>query len=357
MNGSADRGARLVTLRALGLVAAIALAAIAPAAAARGVVDAAGRTIEVPDRVERVFPAGPPAATIVYMLAPDKLLGWTRAISPAERPYLPEAYADLPELGRLTGRGNTVNLEAVVGAKPDLILDIGSTAPTYVSLADRVEAQTRVPYALFGGHLADAPETFRRVGALLGVAEHAEVLARYAESTLATVRQRAERVPAEERLKVYIARGPRGLQTSAQGSINGEALDLLAVHNVAADALGAGGLVGVSLEQVLAWQPDAIVTVDRGFYDAVWSDPLWQGVKAVKARRVYLSPELPFAWVDSPPSANRLIGVRWLAKVLYPDLFPEDLRAETKRFYALFYHREPTDRQVEELLAGTRPPG
>jgi iron complex transport system substrate-binding protein len=171
------------------------------------------------------------------------------------------------------------------------------------------------------------------------------------------VRQRAEAVPPEQRLKVYVARGPRGLQTSAQGSINGEALDLLAVHNVAADALGAGGLVGVSMEQVLGWQPDAIVTIDRTFFDEVWRDPLWQGVTAVREKRVYLAPALPFGWFDMPPSANRLIGVRWLAKVLYPELFPEDLREETKRFYGLFYHREPTERQLDELLANRPPPG
>jgi iron complex transport system substrate-binding protein len=126
------------------------------------------------------------------------------------------------------------------------------------------------------------------------------------------------------------------------------------VHNVAAESLGAGGLVNVSLEQVLAWQPDAIVTIDRAFYAGVFDDPLWQGVKAVRDRRVYLAPGLPFTWIDSPPSANRLIGLRWLGKVLYPALFPEDLRAETRRFYALFYHQEPSDAQLDELLAGSR---
>ena len=32
-----------------------------------------------------------------------------------------------PEVGRLTGRGNTANLEIVMALKPDLILDVGST--------------------------------------------------------------------------------------------------------------------------------------------------------------------------------------------------------------------------------------
>src|SRR4051812_27572063 len=101
---------QLVSLLLAGLI-------VAPAAA-RPVTDSVGRTVEVPDRIWRVLPVGPPASVIVYMLAPDKLLGWTRAISPPERPFFPAQYADLPELGRLTGRGNTINLELVVQRRP-----------------------------------------------------------------------------------------------------------------------------------------------------------------------------------------------------------------------------------------------
>ena len=336
------------TLALAGLLAAVALPG-----AARPVADATGRTVELPDRIERVFPAGPPAALIVYMIAPDKMLGWTRAIGPAERPFLPARYADLPEIGRLTGRGNTVNLEVVVGLKPDLILDIGSTSPTYVSLAAQVQDQTHVPTLLIGGRLADAAQTFRQTGAILGAAEAAEALARYAEDTLGEVKRRTDPVPAAERPKVYFARGPRGLETAIRGSINVEALDCVGATNVAAESLGAGGIVNVSLEQVLAWQPDAIVTVDRQFYAGVFDDPEWRGVKAVRDHRVYLSPGLPFAWIDAPPSANRLIGLRWLGKVLYPARFPEDLRAETNRFYTLFYHQAPSPTQLDALLADT----
>jgi iron complex transport system substrate-binding protein len=337
------------------LLALIGLMGAAPAEA-RSFTDSAGRAVEVPDRVARVFPAGPPAAIVVYMLAPDRLLGWTRAPSPAERAFLPQRYADLPELGRLTGRGNTTSLENVVRIAPDLVLDIGSTTATYVSLAERVQEQTRIPDALIDGKLANAAETFRQVGALLDVGEHAEELARYAEETLAETHRLTEQVPPERRPKVYFARGPKGLETGAQGSINIEALDFVAAHNVAAENLGSGGIVNISPEQVLAWQPDVIVTINRDFYVSIWKDPLWQSVKAVRDKRVYLAPDLPFGWIDSPPSANRLMGIRWLAKFLYPELFPADLRAETRRFYGLFYHQEPTEQQLDELLVGPTPP-
>ena len=52
------------------------------------VTDATGRALPVPEKVARVFPAGPPAAILLYTLAPDLLLGWPRANRPEECVYL-----------------------------------------------------------------------------------------------------------------------------------------------------------------------------------------------------------------------------------------------------------------------------
>jgi iron complex transport system ATP-binding protein len=82
-----------------------ALISAAVAAEKRTVVDSAGRRVEVPARIARVFVAGGPASVFVYTLAPEKLLGWNRPLTPEERAYIPSRYANLPTLGRLTGRG------------------------------------------------------------------------------------------------------------------------------------------------------------------------------------------------------------------------------------------------------------
>ena len=66
-----------------------------------------GRQVEVPDRIERVIAAGPPASVLLTILAPEKLIGWNRKPSPEELPYLPPVVRSLPEIGRLTGRGGT----------------------------------------------------------------------------------------------------------------------------------------------------------------------------------------------------------------------------------------------------------
>jgi iron complex transport system substrate-binding protein len=331
-----------------GLSATFALPFPVPAQAA-SVTDGAGRSVAVPLRVAGVFPAGPPAAITMYTAAPDLLLGWPRANRAAEREFLLPDAGSRPEVGRVTGRGNTANLEAVLALKPDLILDIGSVNATYVSLADRVQQQTGIPYALLDGRFDGIAATYRIIGALIGRREQADALARYAEETIATISGRIAAIPQERRPRVYYARGPRGLETGLGGSINVETIELLA-QNVAGGTHG--GLSNVSIEQVLLWNPEVIVTIDQDFAAHVYDDRAWAPVEAVHARRVHLSPKLPFGWVDFPPSVNRLIGLWWLAKILYPDRFPEDLRALSRDFYTRFYHVTPNEAQIDRVLAG-----
>jgi iron complex transport system substrate-binding protein len=264
---------------------------------------------------------------------------------------LPGRYASLPELGRLTGRGNTVNLENVIRLTPDLVLDVGDTGATYVSLADRVQEQTHIPAVLIGGRLAETATTLRSVGTALGVSERAETLAHYAEDVLADVQSQVAKIPAATRPSVYVARGPRGLETAVAGSIGSEVVDLVGARNVAGKETAPRTIAEVSPEQILAWQPSVILTVDRRFHAAIRTDPVWREVKAVQAGKIHFVPDLPFSWLDNPPAPNRLIGLLWLGKLLYPASFPQDIRAEARRFYALFYQQEPSDAQLDELLA------
>jgi iron complex transport system substrate-binding protein len=335
----------------LGAGAIAGLAFAPPLAEAKPFTDSAERRIDIPDQVRRVFPAGPPASVALYVLAPEKMLGWTRAPGPEARPFLLTWYADLPEIGRLTGRGNTVNLENVVRLMPDLVLDVGDTSATYVSLADRVQEQTHIPAVLVGGRLDETPTTLRTVGALLGVSERAETLARYAEGVLAGVQKETEKIPPAKRPSVYVARGPHGLETAVAGSIGSEVVDLVGARNVAGKDTAPRTIVDVSPEQILAWQPDVILTVDRRFHATIRTDPVWREVKAVQAGQIHFVPDLPFSWLDNPPAPNRLIGLLWLGKLLYPVSFPQDIRTEVRRFYAFFYQQEPSDAQLDVILA------
>ena len=181
-------------------------------------------------------------------------------------------------------------------------------------------------------------------------------MAHYTERLLADVDKRLARLRLEKRPLVYFARGPRGLQSALKGSINVESIERIGARNVAAERMGTGGLVTISPEQLLLWDPEVVIAIEPAFVSAAGADDVWKSVKAVRTGRLYLAPADPFGWVDSPPSVNRLIGLKWLGRVLYPEAFPEDLRAETRNFYNLFYHRAPDERQLNELLSGTGRP-
>jgi iron complex transport system substrate-binding protein len=337
-----DRRALLTGLSATLLIPRIARAAT--------VTDAAGRAIAIPDKVERIFAAGPPASILLYTFAPDLLLGWTRSHEPAQCEFLGPGACDKPEVGRLTGRGNTTNLEVLLKLRPDLILDVGTINDTYISLATKVQEQTGIPYALLDGRFDAIAPVYRKLGELTHRQNQAEEFARYGDNTITTIKGRIDKIPDAQRPRVYYGRGPRGLETGLGGSINLETIEFLGAHNVA--AVRRGGMATVSVEQVLVWNPDIIITIEPAFAAGVRTDPSWAPIKAVQTGRVHLSPSLPFGWVDFPPSVNRLIGLWWLAKVLYPDHFPEDLRPITRDFYQRFYHMTPSDAQIDSLLTG-----
>ena len=331
-------------------VTATSAALLAPGIArADTITDDAGRAVRVAPNAKRVFPAGPPAEILIYSLAPELLIGWSNARQPDDCTYLLPDICARPEVGRLTGRGNTANLESVIALKPDLILDVGSTTETYISLANRTQDQTGIPYALLDGRFLSLPASYQKLGRLTGRESAGSDFSGYCKRTVDAITNRIASVPMEKRPRVYAARGPRGLITGLGGSINVETIELVA-RNVASE--NKGGLANVSIEQVLLWNPDVIVTIDRDFAASVRSDPAWASVKAVRDGRVHLSPKAPFGWVDFPPSANRLIGLWWLGKILYPDKFPEDIRVLTRDFYTMFYHRTPNDAQIDRVLAG-----
>ena len=319
--------------------------------------DATGRVVAVPEQVSRVMAAGPAAAVVLYVLAPEKMIAWPSAPRPNEREFILPAARDLPELGRLTGRGDTANVEVVLNAKPDLIFDFGSVSPTFVSLAQRVQEQTGIPYLLFNGRLDQTAPSLRDLGRALGVTERAEAIARYVEETDRLIDERLKDLPAGARKRVYLARQPNGLETGLTGSINTEIIERAGGINVAERSTGRGGIANVSIEQVLAWAPDTIITWDANFFAQVPDDPVWAAVPAVANRRVFQGPRLPFGWIDAPPSINRTIGLRWIAGLLYPERFPEDIRAVARDFIRLFYQAEVTDAQLDRILAGAQPGG
>jgi iron complex transport system substrate-binding protein len=342
-------------LRILALV--LALAAGHSLGQARTITDSAGRLVEVPEKIQRVFAASPPASILLYMLAPDRMAGWPNSPTAEERRFIAPAYRSLPMLGHLSEHGGAADVEAVLKAKPDVILALGPVGDAQVSLANAVQRQTKVPFVLIDGRFERTPGALRLLADILGAKSRGQELARDVESTFAAIDSVLKSTPAEKRPRVYLARGPDGLETGVVGSINTEIIERAGGRNVMA-AVDQSGLVRASMEQVIAADPEIIITWDRTFFEQVGKDSLWAGIRAVREKRVYLAPTAPFGWIDRPPSLNRVIGFRWLAGLFYPDKLGHDLPAATRDFYRLFYHVSPSEAELDALIAwsGGPPP-
>ena len=318
---------------------------IAPSFAG-SITDATGRRVEIPATVERVLPAGQPAAAIVYALAPQKMLGWPRKPNAAGMAFLLPEVRELPEIGTLLREGK-VNDSAITAMKPDLIVDYGSLAPDYLEAAKQAQGRTGVPYIVFDGALEKTPELLRLLGPALGAAERGEALAAAAERFLALTRERGAERQRAGTIRFYYSRSDDGLSTATSAAHSTDVMRLLGLENVADG--GPSALPQVTREQVIAWNPEVVFAPNPGFIKA-FAAPEWQGVAAVSAKRVFAAPRPPFGWIDEPPSLNRLLGLVWMGRLLYPAAYPEDMREEAKSFYRRFYQVEPSEAQLDGLL-------
>ena len=317
-------------------------------------VDSAQRTVELPaGPVAKVLAAGPPAAVILYSLAPDKFMGWVRPLGDEALAYLPPRYRALPVQGRITGR-TPAEASEIKALKPDIIVDFGTVNASYAEIAARTQAATGIPYVLIDGTLKATPLAYRSLGRALKDQARADDMAARSQAILDNVAGKVGALPTEARRRIYVARGPDGNDTYGSGAFTGEMLTSTGAVNVAA-GWGSGNLKDIKPDRVRDANPDIVIATDPYFLEVVARTPAWLEVPAIKAGRLYLAPRHPFGWIDEPPSVNRLIGLRWLAGVLHPDRVGGDLRQEVRDFYRAFYHFEIDGPQLTRLLANATP--
>ena len=324
----------------------------------REITDMAGRKVTVPaaENIESVFSAGPVAAIFLYMVAPDKLLGWNYELNDVEKSIILEKYQDLPNFGM----GDAVNYEAVIAANPTIAINSGKINDTMVSDCDALSESLGIPVVAVDNELNNSAEAFRFMGELLGVEDHAEELAQYAEQVFTDINALSD-IPEEKKVSVYFGNGEDSLETAPRGSQHAQILDAINAVNVADLELGDGSRVQISAEQLLAWDPDVIVVngepkADKSGNSAaedILSNPDYASLKAVQDQKVYGTPNAPFSWVDRPAGPNRLIGMRWFSALIYPEYIKCDINEEIHKFFDLFYHVDLSDEQLENVLKGT----
>ncbi|MBK1724597.1 ABC transporter substrate-binding protein [Thiocystis violacea] len=313
--------------------------------------DMTGRTVQVPDQIDRVFAAAPPVVPLIYAIAPDKLVSLNFPFKPEDAVYVSPAVKDLLIVGRYTGEGPPPNPELLAKTHPQL--SIAWDMP-FID-AERVEETFQVlgTPGLFVhlAHLADYPAALELVGRALGEEGRAAELAGAIRTAMARVEQAVGAVPEGERKRVYLAQGPEGLLTECADSFHAEVIALAGGMNVMdCETKAMCGRDPMTLEQIKGLDPDVILTDHPKFFATVKTDTAWGELRAVREGQVYLAPSTPFNWLGRPPSFMRALAMQWLANRLYPERFPWDAQQEVRAFYALFLGVKPDVVDVQAIL-------
>jgi len=318
------------------------------------VTDMAGRSVPIPQEIDSVFSISSAGTIMLYTIDPDLLVGVNYEFNEDEKEYIIDEVKDLPAYGQ----GGKINQEALIAAAPDICISYGTISESEIDYVNTLQEQTGIPFLLVDGSLESTPETYRFLGEVFQRQERCEQLAQYAEEALNFAK--SLNIPEKERVSVYFGNGHESLETAPVGSPHAELFELIGADNVAVveEIQDKVARIDISAEQIIGWDPEVIIlngepTERFSPLDAVnkfKEDPRYKNVRAVIDDRVYPVPKYPFSWFDRPSGNNRLIGIYWLADLLYPDLVEVDIDQEARDFYSLFYHMDLNQEQLDMLL-------
>lgn len=310
--------------------------------------DDLGRQVEVPSTVSKIVPTGPLAQIVLYAIAPDMLVGLASKWNASAEGIVPEKYLNLPYFGQLYNSAN-LNVEELAAAGPELIIDIGRTIDGGAEDMETLEDQTQIPAVFISGSLETMPDTFRKLGKLLGREEKGEELALFCEKTWDRTTSIMEKV-GDNKIDALYVLGEQGLNVLAYDSYHSELIDMM-TNNVAVvdnpSSKGSGN--EVTLEQIAVWDPDFILFASDSIYDTAKETAVWCDISAIASGNYIEVPEGPHNWMGTPPAVQRYLGMIWLPTQLYPAYCDYDPKAEILEYYEKFYHCQLTEDQYFQL--------
>ncbi len=320
--------------------------------ASRVVTDQIGRQVTIPDRVDRVVVLQHQTLNLLVQLkATDKIVG----ILANWKQQLGDGYAQLvPELNHKAMLGDLthVDLEQLVALHPQVVF-VTNYAPK--EMIDQISALGIPVLAISLRHddagqqgkinptMQNEEQAYDRgikegitlIGEVVNQPQQAKALIDAAFAGRKLVSDRLKDLPAQQRVRAYMANPD--LTTYGSGKYTGLMMAHAGAFNVAAATVQ--GFKQVSMEQVVAWNPQVIFVQDRypKVVNDIKNDANWQSIAAVKNHQVWLMPEYAKAWGYPMPEAIGL-GELWMAKKLYPEKFRDiDMQQQADRWYQRFY--------------------
>ena len=330
----------------------------------RTIRDMAGREVEVPHEINGVYSAIPIGTVLIYTINPNKLIAKNFKTSPMEEKYMTEEFVNLPVLGNYIV-GDTASEEQILQTKPDVIVYTGEINDKWKQEVDKLQERLGIPFVMVSGQLQEVHEAYEFLGELLNEKHRVQELGEYCKQVLDEVEEIASKIPQDKRTKIYYAIGEEGLMSYPAGkTMHSELINMINGINV----VNVGDenpymRVEVSMEQILNWNPDVIITNKAGARGGsgidlrakLLKDSKWSDINAVKNKKIYEIPSVPFSWFGEPPSVARIMGLKWVGSIMYPQYFEFDLKNEAKEFYEKFYNIKLTEDNLDEILNNSIP--
>ena len=138
--------------------------------------DDLGREVTLKQKIDRVAPSGNPAQVMLHVFEPNKLVGVASKFSKGTEKYISDQLKNLPEFGAFYGKKANLNMEAVINAKPDVIIDMGEKKKGIEEDLNKLQEQLKIPVVFIELTLEKLPEAFDRLAEVLGNKERGKEL-------------------------------------------------------------------------------------------------------------------------------------------------------------------------------------
>jgi iron complex transport system substrate-binding protein len=330
------------------------ISVVCGASKTRIITDMTGRKIEIPEPLTRVALLGGPTGQVAYILgARSQLCAVTQSLKSSTLIQLMDpSVRDLVAPRSTSGQ---INVEELIIADPQLVIagDLDGSI---------VEKKTRIPVAYLKSTMNQSHEhlkaEIRFYGMVFGKDDRAEKYVQYLQKITDLVRSRTKDIPPNKRKVVFNGYSSNHLVTLGGDTFMQRQIELAGCRNATEKILSSGtregglhsGLVEVSMEKVLGWNPD-IMVIDFGSPSELYDNPKWRSINAAKNRMIFTQPIGVFIW-DRPTAESAVLHPLWLAKMAYPDRFADvNLTKEIKQFYHDIMSFNLTDEQADSILS------
>lgn len=318
--------------------------------------DSLGRTVTLPADITRIAPSGAVATMMLAAIAPECMVTVNATPSDRQMAFLSSNLASLPETGQMYGSKANLNLETLLSADPQVVIDLGDKKGDIAADLDALQEQIGIPVIFLEADLPHMAAAFRTLGGLLsGKADRGEAIASLIDRTTAMAAENAAKITDDMRVRAMYTTGEDGLGTNAAGSVQAQVLDLVGVENavVVEDVTNKGGGNIISLEQLYNFDPDVILFDASSIYETVADDPAWAQLTAISTGKYYEVPGSPYSWLSGPPSMNMILGVWWLGNLVYPEIYDYDMSEMTQEIYKTLWSYDLTAEETAALLSNS----